>query len=345
MPHDAAGAVEMLVVSTRALSPDPATIYTEGRGETTALLLDVSVPRAHVKGQVEMPNQGAPDPQRHFSVVQSRPATQDTAVGWTQQWGPQADLMLYVHGFNNSFPETVFSLAQLVHDAEIPLAPVLFAWPSAGRTTGYLYDRESANYSRDSLEHALELITGRPEVRGVTVVAHSMGTWLAMEALRQFAIRRGRVDAKIKDVVLVSPDLDMEVFRTQLSALGADRPHITITVSRDDRALELSRRLAGGFRLGLLDPNEAPVRSFIESTAGVTVIDLQSVKAGDRSNHNKLAASAPVVKLIGSHLAAGHSVEEEQLPLLVDLTRSGVRSLRARPSRILFVRPSLATSN
>lgn len=170
-----------------------------------------------------------------------------------------ADLgSINVQGLNNSFPETVFGLAQLVHDAEIPSAPVIFAWPSAGRATGYLYDRESGNYSRDSLEEALNLITAHPEVNGVTVVVHSKGTWLTMEALRQYAIRRGRVDPKIKDVVLVSPDLDMEVFRTQLSALGPERPHITVTVSRDDLALALSRRLAGGMRLGMIDPATGP---------------------------------------------------------------------------------------
>ena len=43
-------------------------------------------------------------------------------------------------------------------------------------------------------------------------MAHSMGTWLAVETLRQMAIRDGRVPVKIQQVILASPDLDVDVF-------------------------------------------------------------------------------------------------------------------------------------
>ena len=76
-------------------------------------------------------------------------------------------------------------------------------------------------------------------------MAHSMGTWLAMESLRQMAIRDGRVQPKIKNVILASPDIDVDVFARQWTELGDKRPKFTIFVSQDDRALQVSRLISG----------------------------------------------------------------------------------------------------
>ncbi|MGK8642933.1 alpha/beta hydrolase [Brucella anthropi] len=42
--------------------------------------------------------------------------------------------------------EAVYRFAQLVHDAKIDAAPVLFTWPSRGNVLDYVYDRESTIY-------------------------------------------------------------------------------------------------------------------------------------------------------------------------------------------------------
>jgi esterase/lipase superfamily enzyme len=74
-----------------------------------------------------------------------------------------------------------------------------------------------------------------PEVKDITVMAHSMGSWLTVEALRQMAIRDGRVNAKITDVILASPDLDVDVFSKQFLAMGKPHPRFTLFTSRDDK--------------------------------------------------------------------------------------------------------------
>jgi esterase/lipase superfamily enzyme len=76
----------------------------------------------------------------------------------------------------------------------------------------YDYDKESTNYSRVAFEQTLRTLAKDPDVKDVTVMAHSMGTWLAMESLRQMAIRDGRVASKIDNVILASPDIDVDVF-------------------------------------------------------------------------------------------------------------------------------------
>ena len=61
-------------------------------------------------------------------------------------------VIIFVHGFNNTYADAVFRLAQITHDSGTDATPILFTWPSRGRTFDYLYDKESANYSRRALE-------------------------------------------------------------------------------------------------------------------------------------------------------------------------------------------------
>ena len=93
---------------------------------------------------------------------------------------------------------------------------------SRGRHAGevglgaYAFDRESANYSRDALEQLIEALELNPNVKEINLVAHSMGNWVTLEALRGRSIRAGRLGKKIRNVFLVAPDVDVDVFRTQI---------------------------------------------------------------------------------------------------------------------------------
>ena len=58
----------------------------------------------------------------------------------------------------------------------------------------------------------------------ITVMAHSMGNWVMVEALRQMSIRQGRIFPKIKNVIMASPDLDVDVFRSELLQIAKPRP-------------------------------------------------------------------------------------------------------------------------
>jgi esterase/lipase superfamily enzyme len=196
-------------------------------------------------------------------------------------------VLLFVHGFNNRFDDAVYRFAQVVHDAGVRGTPVLFTWPSRGQIGlgAYAHDRESANFSRDALERVIESLEANPNVKEINVLAHSMGSWLALEALRGRSIRNGRIGYKVKNVFLVAPDVDVDVFRTQVGRLGALRPRILLFVSQDDRALNLSRIIWGGEqRLGNVNPAEEPHRSKLEQER-VVVFDL--TKLGGKNAHSR----------------------------------------------------------
>lgn len=314
-----ASTVDMMVATTRAKSGDPGVVFSGERG--TELSLDnivISIPPdANRKvGEVTWPKRYPGDPSREFVTLKVEPMTEAEPREWFQRVaGSKRRILLFVHGFNNRYEEAVFRFAQIVHDSGSTAAPVLFTWPSRGSVFAYNYDRESANYSRTALETMLRVAASKSDIEDITIMAHSMGSWLTVEALRQLSIRDGGLPAKIRNVILASPDLDVDVFSRQMQEIDRSHLKMTIFVSRDDRALDVSRRIAGGVdRLGSIDPSVEPYRSAIEAE-GITVLDLSGLQAGDPTNHIKFAASPEVVKLIGNRLIEGQKVSDADISL------------------------------
>jgi esterase/lipase superfamily enzyme len=309
LPIDGGETVDMLVATSRATSDAPGQPYGGERG--SGLSLDrwvVSIPpdAARQIGEIQWPSSQPSDPKTSFAVVSRDRLSVPDAKAWLHT-GPRRRVLIFVHGFNTRYDEAVFRFAQLVHDSGTDFAPVLFSWPSRGSVWAYAYDRESSVWSRDALEEILRTAASDPNVGEVTVLAHSMGGWLAVEALRQLAIRDHGVPKKIANLILASPDLDVDVFRRQIASIGRT-PRVTLFTSRDDRALDVSKRLAGGVdRLGAIDPSTEPYRTVLEK-AGVTVLDLTALRTGDNLNHGKFAESPEVVKLLGKRLIAGQPV-------------------------------------
>lgn len=311
--------VDVLVATTRKASDDPGILFSGERGkEPQATEIEVSIPPEKVRkvGQVQWPKRLPADPSKEFATLAVNEMTVPQSRHWLKGHLPKSRrVLVFVHGFNNRYEDAVYRFAQIVHDSGADVAPVLFTWPSRGSIFAYNYDKESTNYSRDALETMLRRITEEPGVGEVTVMAHSMGSWLTMEALRQMAIRDGRVSPKIQNVILASPDLDVDVFGRQLDEMGKKRPSITLFVSQDDRALQLSRRISGNIdRLGQIDPRQEPYRSELEK-AGITVLDLTALQSNDRLNHGKFAESPYVVKLLGNRLIAGQTVTDSSIGL------------------------------
>lgn len=224
----------------------------------------ISVPPARRPGQISTPRRREADPKVDFLVSEQTDFTGQseflaTLRSTVRSRPPSArDVLIYVHGFNNTFPEGVLRMAQLTHDLRLNAVPIHFAWPSAANPLAYERDRGSALFSRDALEGVIGMAR-QAGARRVIVIAHSMGAFLTMETLRQMAIARpGSVVREVHGVVLISPDIDVEVFRTQAKRIGTLPRTFAVFVSERDRALRLSARLTGEEeRLGTLtNPQE-----------------------------------------------------------------------------------------
>ena len=322
-----ASQVDLLVATTRAPVLEPPGVMfggSRGRGLDFADIV-VSIPPAGARqpGDVTVPSSLPANPERDFAILRAdrmdlaqAKANFDARIKRT----PGRRVLIFVHGFNTRFEEAVYRFAQIVHDARVDVAPVLFTWPSGGNVTDYVYDRDSAVYSRDAFEVVLQALVKDPNVDSISILAHSMGNYLAIESLRQMSIRDRGLSPKIRDVMLASPDIDVDVFRRQIAEIDAGpRPaQFTLFIARDDRALGLSSFLArDSTRLGSLDPNKEPYRSILEQ-GRVQVIDLTGTASNDFTNHGRFA-SGEVVGAIGERLAEGQSLSEAKGGLVESL--------------------------
>ena len=175
-------------------------------------------------------------------------------------------------------------------------------------------DNDNATYSRTDLADLLLTAARSPDVSEICILAHSLGSWVAVEAVRQLGLRKEGVPRKITNLVLASPDLDVGVFRRQVEDMGSRHPHITLFVSQSDRALQLSRLLTRGLtRLGGIDPTREEYQTQLAPLAGVTVLDLTALRSNDRVNHDLFAQSPTVVRLIGDRLIQGQVIEDSDL--------------------------------
>ena len=282
--------VDMLVATTRAPVTEPAGVMFGGERAIGLAFADiaVSIPPDAVRkiGEVQWPAAPPGDPARDFVTTRAdRMDLKEARANFDQRIAksPSRHVLIFVHGYNTRFEEAVYRFAQITHDAHADVVPVLFTWPSRGRPLQYFYDRESANYSRDALEAVLRAVVEDPNVASVSMLSHSLGNLVAVEALRQMAIRDHGLSRKIKDIMLASPDIDVDVFRRQIAEIEIDdkQPPMTLFVSQDDRALGLSKLLAGDEpRLGAVDPTVEPYRGILEK-AHVHVVDLTTMAADD----------------------------------------------------------------
>ena len=335
--------VDMLAVTTRKPTDDPGQLYSGERGMAISFnRVTVSIPpeRNRKIGEVQWPVRTPPNPKKEFAVLNSeKMASEEQVLRWFRHnRNDKRQIVIFVHGFNNTYADAVFRFAQIVHDAGTDATPVLFTWPSRARVFDYLYDKESTNYSRRALEDLIIQASNSPDVGDVTILAHSMGTWLTAEALRGVAMRDGRIPAKVRNVILASPDIDLDVFRRQFVEMGPKRPQFTIFASTQDKALKVSRWLSGGVgRIGGTDPG--PYASVLKEL-GVSVIDTSSVGSNDPLGHNAFADSPEVIRLLGRRLA-GQSLDGGQVAFAdqVGMAAIGTANLAGSAARVAVAAP------
>jgi esterase/lipase superfamily enzyme len=159
---------------------------------------------------------------------------------------PRKEVFIFVHGYNNTFADACFTLAELWHFIGRVGVPLVYTWPAGHPGLfGYTYDRESSEFTVYHLRRLLERIASFPEVEKVHLIAHSRGTDVALAAVRELTIaaRAAGLDPreqfKIHSFILAAPDLDLQVGTVRL--IGDKIPlsvhRLTIYTSPEDKAI------------------------------------------------------------------------------------------------------------
>jgi esterase/lipase superfamily enzyme len=208
------------------------------------------------------------------------------------QAGGGGDVLIYVHGFKQTFETAALDAARLSDGIKFRGRTMVFSWPSKAGLFDYAYDRDSAMWSRDDFERVLSSLVSASGGGRVHIVAHSMGTMLTLESLRQLYARYGdTVTSKIGTVVFAAPDIDMDVFSSAIHRIGPLAGKITVIAATNDRALALSAQIAGGMtRVG------AAEKAAIERL-GVRVVDA-SQEGWGIINHDLFLSNAEVQRVI-----------------------------------------------
>lgn len=191
---------------------------------------------------------------------------------------PGRNLLVFIHGFDNTFENAITRAAfnqQWLEQSGVPAAStavVAFSWPSAGKLIGFPFP--SLAYRSDQTragQSGVHLMTffanlqplidaARSKGNRVFLLAHSMGNWALQAAVESWFVH-GNGDALLFDeAFLAAAD---EVFNTfefgpqgRLSGLSRLAKRISIYSSERDEVLKLSSVLNLAKRLGQDGPRD-----------------------------------------------------------------------------------------
>jgi esterase/lipase superfamily enzyme len=135
----------------------------------------------------------------------------------------RAPFLVFVHGYRVSFRDGVETAAKLSGRMRNEMRPVLVSWPSAGNLRNYGQDGAMASGSPEAVRNALETLGSLPGPRPITLVAHSMGNRIALDALESLraAGRTGILD----ELASVAPDVQCARYASIMQKLqGVVKP-------------------------------------------------------------------------------------------------------------------------
>lgn len=257
---------------------------------------------------------------------------------------PRKEVVLFVHGYNNTFDDAILRLAQAWHFGGRAGVPIVYTWPAgSGGLKGYAYDRESGEFTTVHLKGLLTRLALHPQVERVHIISHSRGTDVALTALRELnneirgslretplSVRAASLDGeavsdsdgdlsptntaqalKLRTFILAAPDLDLEVFVQRFFGENAARAaeRVVIYFSKEDEALGLSDWLfRSKRRLGAMRLEDFP-EAARPMFAQLRSLELINARVHGHTSHSYImqhpAALSDLIRLIGEGAAPG----------------------------------------
>lgn len=273
---------------------------------------------------------------------------------------PRKEVVLYVHGYANTFQDAALTMGELCHYLGRELVCAIFTWPAGGSRGlffGYNVDRESGEFAVWDLKKAIRIIADTPGVERVHLLAHSRGTDVLSTALAQLSIeayfRQTGMERRyrIRNVVLMAPDMDADVAATRIFNVLSDpdlpygdalRPrgtfppsgmHLTAYISPDDKALSLSQYLFGSLRrLGGVDATTLSGKEIARIRATGAMDIIQVTGTTDPFGHSYFTSNPAVSADLIALIRYGLKPNEPGRPL-IEISRPVWEVLPAKPRR------------
>lgn len=285
--------------------------YGDGRADIAYGVADVRLPPVHVAGRLEAPALASAgsvaDRRWHVYLDSARPLRRDAFLadlGGALDMAARREILLYIHGFNTDFGQSMRRAAQIAHDLDYSGVAMAFAWPSAGAIGSYLADQNNADWAAAHLAETLRLLARDSGAERIDLIAHSMGNRLMIQALGELAHDQAAGDPPLfGEVIFAAPDVDSDIFAAAVPRLRPLAGRFTLYVSGSDVALATSRKLAGDH------PRAGESGAGMVVIPGMDTVDASAV-GDDLFGHEYFGESAPVLNDIRLLLRDGDGAAE-----------------------------------
>ncbi len=158
--------------------------------------------------------------------------------------------LLYVHGYNTAFHESLLRVAQIAAASQYPGRIYLFSWPSARSVTSYVADMDASEKSDPYLAAFVRSILLDSKIRKLDVLAHSMGGQVFLRAFSRFRSSFDQVKkVRFGKVIFAAPDVSQTVFKEKINDISpytSSQDGVSVYASSLDRVLLVSSFLRGG---------------------------------------------------------------------------------------------------
>ena len=240
----------------------------------------ISIPRDHRMTEMERPSlwklEFREDPNKHVVVLKTVAEDQTTFLQGVQKHlagNGSKEVLIFVHGYDNTFEDAERRLGQITYDLGFGGAPILYSWPSRGNPAAYAADEESVAWSTPHFKKFLEFVVDKTGATAIHIVAHSMGNRALAGALKQISDEGRTLRPRLQEIVLAAPDINLSIFNQLAKALPETANHFTIYESSKDWALFASHIYHHFIRVGDSDPH-------INIVNGYDAIDATNVDTG-----------------------------------------------------------------
>ena len=176
---------------------------------------------------------------------------------------PDAELLVFVHGSNNTVPRAAAQASQFRHFTGRRMVVIVFMWPSAGSILRYLTDVGNAAATVDTFARFVEMLGAHTNASRIDVLAYSAGAQVTSPALAKLAAPRpGETREQLRErlrlghVYFTAPDIDTRRFVDEMKAYVDLTKRVTLSLNLNDSVLRFAAIVHRASRAGRPDPTE-----------------------------------------------------------------------------------------
>ena len=205
-------------------------------------------------------------------------------------------ILVFIHGYNNSFDDAALRAAQLGFDLNVPPNSMMFfSWAANKNVRRYTHDEATADASEIHLEAFLKTVRAAAGTRKVHIVAHSMGNRPLLRVISRMQVLPGE-KKPFGQIILAAPDVDRDVFMHYGQNYLKVAERTTVYLSPFDFALQLSQDVHFYPRVGCGDRPQADIKE---------IDNVVSFIPEDFPSHTYVASTLPLLTDVKNLLVNG----------------------------------------